>query len=176
MHVQIRRQMTINAPAEEVWRVLAHEFDRIGQWASVIPTSTATADVAAPEGAPVGGRVCSNSVPGFDDIQEDFTYYDEEAKRFSYRATKGTPSFFKLAENNWSVRSLGPNESLVEARGEMELSLFPGLFLVPLLKCQMDRMVEQAAEELKYYVEQGRPHPRKLKAQQKELQKAAAGL
>ncbi len=166
MHVQINRQMTINAPAKEVWRVLAHEFDRIGQWASVIPTSTAAADVPAPDGAPVGGRVCSNSVPGFGDVQEDFTHYDEQAKRFSYWATKGTPSFFKLAENNWSVRSLGPNESQVEARGEIELSPFPGLFLVPLLKWQMNHLAEQTTEELKYYLEQGRSHPRKLKAQQ----------
>jgi hypothetical protein len=174
MHLRIEREITINASVDEVWRVLAHDFGHIDQWASVIAASSAAADVPAPSGAGIGGRVCTSSVAGFGEVQEEFTYYDEQAKRFGYRATRGMPGFVKSAENNWSVRPLETGKSAVEARGEIELGLIPGLFLAPILKLQFGRMSHQVAEELKYFVEHGRPHPRKLKAQQIQPGRASA--
>jgi Polyketide cyclase / dehydrase and lipid transport len=171
MHIQLKNHITINASATKVWRVLAHDFGNIGQWASAIPASQAVADLPVPEGAEVGGRVCSTAVPGFDDVQESFMYYDEQSMRFGYQATEGRPWFLKCAESHWVVRSLGPNTSLVEARAEVDVSLFPGLFLAPLLKLQMGRTGVHTFEELKYYVERDQVHPRKLKAQQKHVQK-----
>lgn len=171
MRVQVKDQITINAPASKVWRVLAHEFDNIGQWSSGIAESKAIDDIPAPEGATCGGRVCSG-VGGH--VQENFTYYDEQAMRFGYKAIEGLPSFVEHAETNWSVRSLGPNHCVVEARGETDLSLIPGLFLALIFKLQMNRTAVQTLDELKYYVEHDQPHPRKLKAQQKQLQKASA--
>jgi hypothetical protein len=174
MHIQIKRQITINVSADKVWNILAHHFDHIGRWASAIPESRAVTDWPAPEGAEVGGRVCTPSVAGFGDIQEKFTYYDEQAMRFGYQAIGGgLPSFIKRAENNWTVRSLGPNQCVVEARGEIDLRLIPGLFLAPFLKLQMGRTGTQTFEELKYFIEHDQPHPRKLKAQQKQLQKTS---
>ncbi len=175
MHLHLKSHMTINASAEKVWRVLAHDFATIGQWASAIPTSQAIADLPAPAGAEVGGRVCSTAVPGFADVQETFTSFDEASMHFAYQATEGRPWFLKRAENHWMVRSLGPHTSLVEARAEIDLSLFPGLLLAPLFKLQMGRVGAQSLEELKYYVECDQPHPRKLKAQRKQGQKEASG-
>jgi len=37
MHMEIKHQITINASAEKVWDVLAHQFADIGHWASAIP-------------------------------------------------------------------------------------------------------------------------------------------
>lgn len=173
MHLQLKSHLTINAPAQKVWRILAHEFATIGQWASAIPASEAVTDLPAPEGAQVGGRVCATAVGGWASVQETFTSYDEPSMRFAYQATDGRPWFLKHAENHWAVRSLGPQTSLVEVQAELDLNLFPGLFLAPLLKLQMGRVGAQSLEELKYYVERDQPHPRKLKAQQKQMQKAA---
>jgi hypothetical protein len=49
--------------------------------------------------------------------------------RFGYQAAAGHPWFLKHAENYWVVRSLGPDASLVEARAEVDVRLFPGWFL-----------------------------------------------
>jgi Polyketide cyclase / dehydrase and lipid transport len=174
MHLHFSNQITINAPATKVWRVLAHEFASIGQWVSAIPHSQAVTDIPALDGAQVAGRVCATAVPGFDAVQEQFMYYDEQAMRFAYQATDGRPWFVKRAENHWVVRSLGPQISVAESRAELELSLFPGVFLSPLLKLLIGRVAAQFSEELKYYVEHDQPHPRKLKAQQKQMQKASA--
>src|SRR5215211_4970902 len=65
MHLHFSNQITINAPATKVWRVLGHEFANIGQWVSAIPHSQAVTDIPAPDGAEVAGRVCATAVPGF---------------------------------------------------------------------------------------------------------------
>ena len=171
MRIQMKGQITINAAADKVWRVLAHNFDDIGRWATVISASKAATDMPAPEGAAVGGRVCS--APGFGEVQEKFTYYDEPARRFGYKGIEGLPSFIKAAENNWSVHALGANKCLVESRAEVDFKLIPGLLMIPIFKFQMGRTGAKLLEELKYYVEHDHPHPRKLKAQQQQLQQAA---
>ena len=165
MHLQLNGQTTINAAAQDVWRVLAHEFGSVGQWASSIPESQAVADIPALGGAEVAGRVCATAVPGFSAVREIFTYYDEHTMRFGYEPTEGRPWFITRAENHWRVRSLGPQMSMVESRAELDMPLFPALFLAPLVKFFMGRVAAQFFEELKYVVEHGQPHPRKLKAQ-----------
>lgn len=176
MHIQLNDHIIINASAHKVWHILAHDFASIGQWASATPASKANPNRPAPEGAEVGGRICSTSVPGFSDVEESLMYYYEQSMRFAYEATNGRPMFLKHAENHWEIRSLEPNISLVATRAETEISVFPGLFLAPLFKLQMGRIGAQSLEELKYYVEHDQPHPRKLKALQKYVKKEASSL
>lgn len=169
MKIEIGGPFIVEASAERVWQVLAHEYGNIGKWASAIPQSASIFDGSAPDGAPACGRVCGNNVAGFGDVTERFTYYDEKAMRFGYEATEGLPSFVHSAVNNWSVRPLDPSRCEVTARGEVELPWFPGFLVAPMMKWQLGRLGKQTTEEFKYYVENGRPHPRK----QKQLEKQA---
>ena len=107
MHLHLSGRTMIHAPAQQVWHVLAHEFSSIGHWASAIPTSHGVSNLPVPAGAEVGGRVCATAVPGFTDIQETFTSYDESSMHFAYQATEGRPWFLKRAENHWFVHALG---------------------------------------------------------------------
>ena len=91
--------------------------------------------------------------------------------RFGYQAIGELPRFFKRAENNWHVHSLGPDKSVVEFRAEVDLTLFPGLFLILMMPFVKHIWGRRTLEELKYYVEHDQPHPRKLKAQPKQLTK-----
>lgn len=168
MHTQIKGQIIIDAPAEKVWQIVAHDFENIGQWASAIPTSYATADTPTFADAPVDGRVCTNSVAGFDHIHETFTRFNEEAMQFSYEATDGMPGFMEKAENNWSVSPLNANQCTVEARGEVDVKAFPGVILIPFLKWQMGRIGKQTMVELKYFAENDQPHPRKAASMKTE--------
>ena len=164
MLIKMKKQITINAPASKTWSVLAHEFENIGQWASVITKSSKISEIPAPEGAHVGGRTCSGS---FGNAQEKFIYYNDQAMRFGYQGIGKLPSFMKYAKNNWSVHSVESNQSVVESRAEVDIKLFPGLFLLPIFEFQMWKIGNQLFEELKYYVEEDQPHPRKRKALQK---------
>lgn len=171
MHKQVEDQITINAPASKVWRILAHEFDKVGQWSSGITASMATTDSPAPEGAMVGGRIClSDGLGG--DVREEFTYYDEEGMRFGYKAIGELPWFLEAAQNNWCVRSLEPNKAVVTFKAEVGLKLFVALFMIPLMPFIKKFWGTRTLEELKHYIEHDQPHPRKLKAQQKQTKMA----
>ena len=61
------------------------------------------------------------------------------------------------------------NQCEVAIRAEIDLAWFPGLFVAPLFKLQMNRISTQTIEELKYYLEHDQPHPRKTR----QLQPAA---
>jgi hypothetical protein len=161
MRMQITGHTIIDAPASDVWHVIAHQFAAIGQWASSIPSSYAAPEAPAPIGAEVGARVCATGVRGFQDVHEQFVSYDEEARRFAYEATAGLPWILRHAKNQWQVFPVDEAHCQVEAQAVVDLRAFPGILLAPLLRIQMTRLGQQTFEELKYYVEHGRPHPRK---------------
>lgn len=177
MHIQITTSVVINAPTGKVWKVIAHEFGDIGQWASTIAGSKAFATSRAVGGglnqaeAEPKARVCTTNVPGFKDIQETMTQYNEGAMQYSYEATEGRPWFVTRAENTWRVRSLEISTSEVETRAEVEINKFWGILFAPLMKAQFTRMGNRTLEELKFYIEQGQVHPRKLKKKQRFTEK-----
>ena len=81
----ISKQITIDAPADEVWHVVAHDFHKADQWASSINRSSSREGGALPEGCPLdsAGRACDTSIGG---IKETIVHYDEAKKRFGYQA------------------------------------------------------------------------------------------
>jgi len=122
----------------------------------------------------VCARACSTAVPGFAEVQERLTAYDELGMTYTYVATQGLPVFVRHAENTWSVQALGPDQCLVEARTMVHVALVPGVLVLPLMKVQLKRLVTQVFEELKYYAENDRVHPRKLKALRSQTHRGAA--
>lgn len=171
MQLQVKERMTINAPAKTVWRILAHEFHNIGAWSSGIYESKASQLVNiidVPQGAPVGGRICYSD--GFGgDVEEKFTSYDEEGMRFSYQAVGELPSFMTNGENSWYVEVIDEHTSRVGFNAEMGMKLFPGIFLLLFFPILKNIWGTRTLEELKYYIENEKAHPRKQKQQDSRI-------
>ena len=56
--------LIVAAAADQVWDVIGHQFDRIGDWATAIPRSTALADATATAaGRGDAGRDTRSSTP-----------------------------------------------------------------------------------------------------------------
>ena len=166
MRLEFKEQMIVNVPADKLWQVVAHQFDQIGLWSSGIAESHATNTELLHDGANMSGRVCLADGSG-SDVEEVFTRYDEAGRSFSYKAVGQMPWFINDAENNWHVRSIGPEQAEVGFNGQIDSKLLPGiLFLIfkPLVKKVWGT---RTLEELKHYVETGLPHPRKVKAMAK---------
>jgi hypothetical protein len=120
----LSHQFTVEAPADAVWDVIGRRFDRIGDWATAIPMSTAvgrsndaTAATVPPAisgivGAPVAGRVCQTGVRLLPQITETITAYDDAARSLTYQAS-GLPRFVITARNTWTVTPLDQHHTRV---------------------------------------------------------------
>ncbi|MEM8861734.1 MAG: SRPBCC family protein [Chloroflexota bacterium] len=152
----LKAELKINASASRVWQIVGHEFAEIERWSSGIGASRAATEGKKPEGCDISGRYCDN-------IQEELTHYSDEKMRFGY-VMVNPPFFLKSIGNNWQVREVGLDQSIVEFQPEIECSFGWWLILAPLVRVGGPWMANRVLDELKYYVETGEPHPRKAKA------------
>ena len=166
-------RFTIDQSVEKVWQILAVDFADIGVWASSISFSRADESVTeAPEGAPVGARVCI--APGFGDVHETLVRFDDEARIFSYRAeASGMPSFVRDLQNTWSLRALGPDRTEVRSQAVIVLDAFPGVLVAPFMQLRLRRLRRLFGEELKHYAETGEIAPSKIRALERASRLAA---
>ena len=156
--MQFQKSIQIDADADRVWQIVAHEFDRVGEWSSAVQSSGVNEEAAVPEGATVGGRVC---VTDFGDLTETFTAYDEQNRTFTFQVT-GMPSFITLAQNTVEVNPTGPNRSEVSLNIRMETNSV-GKVMGPMFAIKLKNTLNTFLGELKAFAEQGELSSRKQK-------------
>ncbi len=164
--MQFQKSTIIQAPVEKVWAVVAHDFDKVGEWSSAVADSGPNLDAQVPDGATVGGRVCAT--PGFGDLTETFTQYSEADTEFTFEAT-GLPSFVTLAQNHVTVRPAGAGRSEVTLDITMETNAI-GKVMGPMFAIKLKQTLTTYLEELTNYVERGEVSKKKAK----QLAKLAA--
>src|SRR5213592_2443956 len=99
----VRAQSTIDAPATAVWDIVAHRFDHVGDWATVIPASHAAPGEPRVIGAPVAGRVCTTGIGSIPYVTERIVAYDEAGRTLTYEA-EGLPRFSAPAATDGTSR------------------------------------------------------------------------
>lgn len=161
--MDLRNEVTINAPAKAAWEALGERFMQVGDWAAPINAS-------CPVGArqPGVGVVRACQIDGFGPVKpgtitERLTVFDRERMAFEYEALEGMPGFVERAVNRWSVHPLGDAQCVIRIHATLTLR-GPVALIGCVVKWQMQRGGTRVAEELKYFVEHGCPHPRKLAA------------
>jgi hypothetical protein len=157
--VELNGDTIIDAPAPAAWAVLGERFGHIGEWAAPIAASSL-------EGEPRVGAVRTCHVASFGPvapgvITERLTAFDPVAMSFAYEATGGMPGFVGRAINRWSVHPRGERRCLVRTQATLELR-GPAVLLSFLLKWRLHAEGARVLDELRYRIEHGRPHPRKL--------------
>lgn len=161
--MQFEKSIEVDVDAERLWDIVAHDFDRVGEWSSAVQSSGVNPKATAPEGATVGGRVCATD---FGDLEETFTAYDEANRRFTFVVT-GMPSFITHAQNTVGVRPIGADRSSVSLNIRMETSTV-GKVMGPMFAIKLKNTLDTFLTELKAFAERGELSSRK----QKQLAKA----
>jgi len=154
LHISL--EQAVDAPASEVWGLLAHDYVSINDWSSVVLASREMLESDLPEGfaadadAPVIGRIVTS---GFGDVSETLVMYDEDEKTFTFRAG-GLPGFIAYSQNTHAVLDMGDGTSLITY----------DIYLVPkgpmrLMKGKLERRFQEVLghhlEEAKDYIETG---------------------
>ena len=145
--MEFSTQITVNASAEKVWKIIGTNFNDISEWASFVVTSEANPDL--PDG---GGRVCN--VKGVGEVYETIYQYDDVDRNLAFTLEGGVnPFFMRKIENSWAVEPNGENESVVHMGVNVKmLPVFEQLMKFPLTRVFKKRS-SVILNELKYFAE-----------------------
>lgn len=166
--MKLIKKVEINQPIDKVWKVWAEEFDKVQDWMAVVVHSFEKKEGNTPSGSPMIGRVCEFS--GKSDgpkVLEDILLYDKDNYRLDVKVVpRNVPLPLKYNLLKSSLKEISNHKT------EMTLDINPsigwtGYLLYPVLKRGLSKSFNELLEELKHYVETGKPHPRKLKKLQK---------
>lgn len=100
-------------------------------------------------------------------IKEKLYEFSNENHSLAYEVAVGMPSMVKYATNAWKLVENGENKCKLQIKMDIRMGGIFGSLLQPIMKMQMSRMGNYLVEDFAYYVENGQPHPRKLKALKK---------
>ncbi len=160
--MKFSKDITVNAPADKVWNVFGRDFANIGVWSTAVSFSAANDEIAIVNNSPVGGRVCETS---FGKVSEEFTAYDDDKKTFSFKGVFQS-KMFKNVTNSAELTSKSENATVVKITPEIDLTFF-GTLMYPMIRMMLSRAIDQILDDLKYYVENGKPSASKIAAQKK---------
>lgn len=154
---------TIDAPLPKVWDKLAIQFDRAADWMSLIPKSVEKVDGVTVDDAPMVGRVCDlTTKPDGPYVDETIVAYDEERHAFTVKVVP-VGGKLPIIQNliTFSLKDLGNNQTEMIWDSDIELKTV-GKLLSPVLKKGLSKNLSEQMDELKYFVENNKPHPRKV--------------
>jgi hypothetical protein len=158
----------VAAPADLVWQAIGRRFDRIGDWATAIPSSTALPkdhtpfrsglpaapiDLDKAVDAPVTGRVCHTGIRLVPQITETLTAYDDTNRTVTYQASSGMPAFVTLARNTWTVTPLDTHRSRVSMRAQFDTRGLLGLLGRRAILARTRNASRHLADDLRHYLE-----------------------
>ena len=165
--IKFTKPITVNASAAKVWEVFAHGFNDAHKWMASVPHSYAQTNGESFDGAHSQGRVCELN-PNQKGIKasEKFLAYNEENKTATVQIDfVNTPFLFPVKFNKveFSLLEVGDNQSKMTWKFCSNIKTL-GFILWPLLRLGFGKFIKEIMEELQFYVENGTPHPRKIKA------------
>jgi hypothetical protein len=168
--MKTKKIITIDAAGDKIWDVFAHDFDNADKWMASIPNSFGQDNGEKYPDCSSAGRVCElGSGPDGMQAKESFLAYSEENRTCTVLIEfLNTPFGFPLVQNvaEFSLVEQGKNQSVVSF--SITSTLKPLAFIIyPVIKFGFGFFINQILEELKFYVENGTPHPRKVKATNK---------
>jgi hypothetical protein len=158
----IEKEILINKSIKDAWKVLGVDFANASKWASAVKHSEGSGEKF--NGSTCSERGCSTTMGS---IKEKLYEFSNENYFLAYEVSEGMPSMVKYATNSWKLVKVGENKCKLQIIMNITMSGFFGSLLQPIMKMQMSKMGNHLVEDFAFYVENGTPHPRKLKAVKK---------
>ena len=160
--VIVAKQTYIDASISDVWEVTALQFDKNAKWDSAVNHSFGEGEGI--NGSNVSARICKVNVDGINSLKEQMVTYEPRTYTFSYLVeSNDLPSFMVEGKNTWKHTTEG-NGTIISMKANMKLRGLMGVLMkIPLEKSILQRL-EEAQQELKHFIELGKPHPRKIQS------------
>jgi polyketide cyclase/dehydrase/lipid transport protein len=154
----------IKKPVSLVWRTMATDFDQASIWMASVQRSYAKSERAIAKNAPMHGRICHLSSSDTKNmVDETIAEFDESHHIFRFEVVPlNMPAIFPFHKNKVVITMTKLADGGTEMRWDLDVHLrLAGLLLYPLVKVGLSKGIDNIIGELKFYVENGHPHPRK---------------
>lgn len=162
--MKIVRKIEIASPTTDVWKVLGDEFVTVHKWMAGVGNSVEITDGHRAQNAPAIGRMAEIAINPGTFMDEKIIAYDSDDMSLTMNTTlinvKGPLNGY---DTEIKVRSLGDKKSEVIWSSNASFGLL-GYPLYFVIKKGLSGGFFRGLEELKYFVETGVPHERKLAA------------
>lgn len=93
--------------------------------------------------------------------KQELTSFDAERYELSYKSLSGTPFFIKSVNASWILKKVDDNVTKLNMNVRVETKGIMGVVLTPVVKIKLGKLGLELVEELKYFIENGKPHLRK---------------
>ena len=154
--MKITKKVTINKPVEEVWKLIAHDFEKAHLWMDPIHHSYEIGRDASSIGAPMEGRICNLSKdPKGAKAREVITHYSEVDRSLTFEVTPiNNPAIVPLKKNvvQMTVVPMGANQTEVVWVSRPQLKT-PAYLVYPLLRLALPMAFGKLLSGLKTYLE-----------------------
>ena len=154
--MKVVQRLVVDATPEDVWNVLGRDFGGVDKWASFVPK----AELSTAAG---GGTIRACSTP-LGDMREAVTKYDESSRQLAYRVEAGLPPIVAEAVNDWDVTPTGDGRSTVVMSLSIKMQEGVPATVAEGVRENFAGVTRNFVDELRHFVETGKPHPRKLAA------------
>lgn len=156
MNISIR--LSIEKPITEAWEVMGNQFGYAHLWSSNFKTSK-PGGKAKFDGLSYSLR--DTTTDRGNTIQE-LTAFDPQNHSLTYQITKGAPEIAKMAGATWSLVEQSNTSTLVIMDFVMKPKIALNEEMETKIRMGLTASVKALAEELKYFLEKGEPHPNNL--------------
>lgn len=156
--MKMKAEIVVEASAVEAWRVLGEGFGDVGELLTMLDRTTLDGELGV-------GAVRTVYFEGAKSVTETLTVFDREAMALEYVSEDNQPPGIKRGRNHWTVEALGAERARIQSEITIDLSWWAWP-LGPLMRLAMRSIIKKLSEELKYAVEEGVPHPRKVAQRQ----------
>lgn len=151
-------QVLIEKPITDIWDVLGNQFTQPHIWAVNFKTSE-------PGGEPKlsGLTYLHRATTTENGVNwQELDSFDPDDYRLTYHVSKGIPSIASRALGDWRLEKVTDSRTQMTVRFTLETKGLLGLVMSPIISKKVGAASTELAEEFKYYLENGKPHPRKI--------------
>lgn len=161
--MNIKVELTISKSIQEIWEVMGNQYAYADKWSSNFKTSMPGGE-AKFKGLEYSLR---DTTTDRGNTVQELTAFDSDKYTLSYVITQGAPEIAKMAGAQWSLVSQSENLTMLSMDFIMEPKMTLNTEMETKIRMGLTSSVEELAEELKYYMETGTAHPRKIESLKK---------
>ena len=151
--MNIKVELTISKSIQEIWEVMGNQYGHADKWSSNFKTSK-PGGVAKFKGLDYSHR---DTTTDRGNTVQELKAFDSDKYTLTYAITQGAPEIAKMAGAEWSLVSEGENLTMLSMNFIMEPKMPLNAEMETKIKMGLTASVKELAEELKFYMETGKP-------------------